>query len=346
MRQKARDRDVAPKTRLWFEALEDRSAGAPAVMGRLPEARLEDSSIIMTRNSMSRTKRAGKIAALSGLLGVLPSSLAFAEAIGQPRPWQLGLQPQVTDIGALIDSLHNQLLWIISVITIAVLALLIYVLFRFSEKRNPVANRTTHNTFIEIAWTIVPVMILVYIAVPSFHLLQYELVPPTPDVVLKATGSQWVWTYEYPKDQGGGFNFVSKMLDEQQRADLIAKGTSAEDAPRLLAVDNEAVLPVGKVIKVEVQATDVMHGFNVPAFGVKVNAIPGRNNEVWFKVDKEGLYYGQCTVVCGDQHSEMPLAFRIVSPEKYADWLKEAKTKFAQNGAAGERLAEAHPSAP
>jgi cytochrome c oxidase subunit 2 len=290
--------------------------------------------------------RAGKIAALSGLLGLLPSSLALADAIGQPRPWEMGLQPQVTAIGKDIHSLHTELLWIISVITIFVLALLVYVLVRFNERRNPLPSRTTHNTGLEIAWTIVPVMILVAIAVPSFRLLKFELVPPTPDVVLKATGSQWVWTYEYPKDQGGGFNFVSKMLDEQQRAELLAKGTSPEDAPRLLAVDNEAVLPVGKIIKVEVQATDVMHGFNLPAFGVKVNAIPGRNNEVWFKVDKEGLYYGQCTVVCGDQHSEMPLAFRIVSPEKYADWLKEAKTKFAKNGAEGAHLAEARPSAP
>ncbi len=217
-------------------------------------------------------------------------------------------------------------------------------LVRFSEKKNPVPSRTTHNTFLEIAWTIVPVMILVIIAIPSFRLLKFKLVPPPAEVTIKATGSQWLWTYEYPKDQGGGFSITSKMLDETERADLIAKGTSAEDAPRLLAVDNEAVLPVGKIIRVEVQATDVMHGFNLPAFGVKVNAIPGRNNEVWFKVDKEGLYYGQCTVVCGDQHSEMPLAFRIVSAEKYADWLKGAKTKFASKPAPAEVADAARPT--
>jgi cytochrome c oxidase subunit 2 len=293
---------------------------------------------------MLRTMRAGKIAALFGLAGVLPSNLAFAEAIGQPRPWQMGLQPQVTEIGTRIESLHTELLWIISIITIFVLALLVFVLVRFSEKKNPVPSRTTHNTFLEIAWTIVPVMILVIIAIPSFRLLKFKLVPPPAEVTIKATGSQWLWTYEYPKDQGGGFSFTSKMLDETERADLIAKGTSAEDAPRLLAVDNEAVLPVGKIIRVEVQATDVMHGFNLPAFGVKVNAIPGRNNEVWFKVDKEGLYYGQCTVVCGDQHSEMPLAFRIVSAEKYADWLKGAKTKFASKPAPAEVADAARPT--
>jgi cytochrome c oxidase subunit 2 len=171
-------------------------------------------------------------------------------------------------------------------------------------------------------------------------------VPPTPDIVMKATASQWLWTYDYPEDQGGGFSIVSKMLDEKQRADEIAKGTSPTDAPRLLAVDNEVVLPVGKIIKVEVTATDVMHGFNMPAFGVKVNAIPGRNNEVWFKVDKEGLYYGQCTQICGDQHSEMPLAFHIVSPERYAEWLKEAKAKYASNSPTPARLAEATPTVP
>jgi cytochrome c oxidase subunit 2 len=290
--------------------------------------------------------RAGKIAALSALSGLFASGTAFAEAIGQPHPWQIGLQPQVTEIGERIEALHNELLWIITAITVFVLALLLYALLRFNETRNPVPTRTTHNTVLEIAWTIVPVMILVAIAVPSFQLLKFKLVPPPADITIKATGSQWVWTYEYPKDQGGGFSFVSKMLDEKDRAELIAKGTPAVEAPRLLAVDNEAVLPVGKIIKVDVQASDVMHGFNLPAFGVKVNAIPGRNNEVWFKVEKEGLYYGQCTVVCGDQHSEMPLAFRIVSPEKYAEWLTQAKTKYAQSGVATARLLEAQPSTP
>ncbi|SDR25858.1 cytochrome c oxidase subunit 2 [Rhizobiales bacterium GAS113] len=295
---------------------------------------------------MLRTARAGRIAALSGLSSALASGTAFAEAIGQPRPWQTGLQPQVTEIGHMVDDLHNILLVIITVITVFVLALLLYVLIRFSEKRNPTPSRTTHHTVLEVAWTILPVMILVGIAVPSFKLLKFELVPPTADIVMKATGSQWLWVYDYPQDQGGGFSITSKMLDEKQRAELLAKGTSAEDAPRLLAVDNEVVLPVGKIVKVEITSTDVMHGFNLPAFGVKVNAIPGRNNEVWFKVDKEGLYYGQCTVVCGDQHSEMPLAFRIVSPERYADWLKEAKVKYASTSPSAARVADANPVQP
>ncbi|SED06589.1 cytochrome c oxidase subunit 2 [Rhizobiales bacterium GAS191] len=295
---------------------------------------------------MLRTARAGRIAALSGLSSALASGTAFAEAIGQPRPWQMGLQPQVTEIGHMVDDLHNILLVIITVITVFVLALLLYVLIRFSEKRNPTPSRTTHHTVLEVAWTILPVMILVGIAVPSFKLLKFELVPPAADIVMKATGSQWLWVYDYPQDQAGGFSITSKMLDEKQRAELLAKGTSAEDAPRLLAVDNEVVLPVGKIIKVEITATDVMHGFNLPAFGVKVNAIPGRNNEVWFKVDKEGLYYGQCTVVCGDQHSEMPLAFRIVSPERYAEWLKEAKVKYASTSPSAARVADANPVQP
>jgi cytochrome c oxidase subunit 2 len=294
---------------------------------------------------MSMNTRAGAKLALSSLAAALVASPACAEAIGQPHPWQLGLQPQVTEIGERINSLHDALLVIITLITVFVLALILYALFRFDERRNPVPSRTTHNTFLEIIWTIVPVMILVGIAIPSFSLLRFKLVPPPADIVMKATGSQWLWTYDYPKDQGGGFSMVSKMLDEKERGELIAKGTSPEDAPRLLAVDNEVVLPVGKVIKVEVTSTDVIHGFNMPAFGVKVNAIPGRNNEVWFKVDKEGLYYGQCTQICGDQHSEMPLAFHIVSPERYAEWLKEAKAKFASNRASPARVADAGPLA-
>ncbi|MBV9589181.1 MAG: cytochrome c oxidase subunit II [Hyphomicrobiales bacterium] len=295
---------------------------------------------------MVRTARAGARTALSSLAAALLASPASAEAIGQPHPWQLGLQPQVTEIGERINSLHDALLVIITLITVFVLAMILYTLFRFHESRNPVPSRTTHNTFLEIIWTIVPVMILVGIAIPSFSLLRFKLVPPPADIVMKATGSQWLWTYDYPKDQGGGFSIVSKMLDEKERADLIAKGTSPEDAPRLLAVDNEVVLPVDKIIKVEVTSADVIHGFNLPAFGVKVNAIPGRNNEVWFKVDKEGLYYGQCTQICGDQHSEMPLAFHIVSQDRYAEWLKEAKEKYASNSVSGARVADASPIAP
>jgi cytochrome c oxidase subunit 2 len=295
---------------------------------------------------MSMKARASAKTAIPSLAAALLASPAFAEAIGQPHPWQLGLQPQVTEIGERINALHNGLLVIITLITVFVLAMILYVLFRFHEKRNPVPSRTTHNTFLEIIWTIVPVMILVGIAIPSFSLLRFKLVPPPADIVMKATGSQWLWTYDYPKDQGGGFTVISKMLDEKERLELIAKGTSPEDVPRLLAVDNEVVLPVGKIIKVEVTSTDVIHGFNLPAFGVKVNAIPGRNNEVWFQVDKEGLYYGQCTQICGDQHSEMPLAFHIVSPERYAEWLKEAKAKFASNGASAARVADAGPLAP
>jgi cytochrome c oxidase subunit 2 len=290
---------------------------------------------------MSRKAKAGAIAAPSGLVAALYSGAAFADAIGQPHPWQLGLQPQVTEIGERINSLHDGLLVIITLITVFVLAVILYALYRFNEARNPVPSRTTHNTFLEIVWTIVPVMILVGIAIPSFSLLRFKLVTPPADITLKATASQWLWTYDYPKDQGGGFTIVSKMLDEKERAQLIASGTSPEDAPRLLAVDNEVVLPVGKTIIVQVTATDVMHGFNLPAFGVKVNAIPGRNNEVWFKVDKEGLYYGQCTQICGDQHSEMPLAFHMVSPERYAEWLKQAKAKYAANGTPAARVADA-----
>ena len=290
---------------------------------------------------MLSTARARASTLLAGLAVVLAPGTAGAEALGQPRAWEMGLQPQVTDIGEWVNELHNALLVIITLITLFVAALIVYVLVRFRETRNPVPARTTHNTLLEIAWTIVPVMILVGIAVPSFRLLKYKLVPPPPDITIKATASQWLWTYEYPKNQGGGFSFISKMLDEKDRAARIAAGTPADDAPRLLAVDNEVVLPVGKIIVVQVTSTDVIHGFNMPSFGVKVNAIPGRMNEVWFRVDKEGLYYGQCTQICGDQHSEMPLAFHIVSPDAYTAWLARAKKQFSSGGAKGERVADA-----
>lgn len=264
--------------------------------------------------------------------------VAALAGTGQPSPWQMGMQGMVTEVGTYINWFHNMLLWIITAITLFVMALLGYVVWRFSEKRNPTPSKLTHHTGLEVAWTIIPVLILVVIAIPSFRLLKLQLDAPKADVVVKATGHAWYWSYEYPPDHGG-FRFEQYMLEEPDRNARIAKGERAEDLPRLLAVDNEVVVPVGKVVKVQVTAADVLHAFTVPSFGIKVDAVPGRLNETWFRAEKEGLYYGQCSELCGQKHAFMPIAVRVVSQERYAQWLVEAKSKFAATDGA-VKLAE------
>ncbi|MDP3256295.1 MAG: cytochrome c oxidase subunit II [Bosea sp. (in: a-proteobacteria)] len=260
-----------------------------------------------------------------------------------PSPWQLNLQGAATDVAAYIHWFHDWLNVIIFAITIFVLALLLYVAWRFNEKANPTPSKTTHNALLEVAWTVIPVLILVVIAIPSFRLLKLQLEIPPADVTVKVTGKQWYWSYEYPQD-GGAFGFDSLMLDEKQRAEAIAGNKiAAAEAPRLLAVDNEAVVPVGKIVRVQVTGADVIHKFTVPSFGVKIDAIPGRLNETWFKADREGIYYGQCSFVCGQNHAYMPIAFRVVSQERYAAWLAESKQKFASATDAGSKVAAAAP---
>ncbi len=257
------------------------------------------------------------LAAVAVALGL---TAAAAAVPGHAVPDQIGMQIPVTSVGRYIVWFHDDILMpIITIITLFVAALLIYVMWRFNEKRNPTPSKTTHNTLIEVIWTVVPVIILVFIAVPSFRLLTMELVVPPSDMTLKVTASQWHWNYAYPKADGG-FNFDSYMKEEKdlQPGDM-----------RLLAVDNEAVVPVNKVIKVEVTSTDVIHAFIVQSFGARVDAVPGRNNETWFKADREGVYYGQCSKICGKDHAFMPIAIRVVSDEAYKKWLVDAKKKFA-----------------
>ncbi|WP_442896243.1 cytochrome c oxidase subunit II [Bosea sp. MMO-172] len=260
---------------------------------------------------------------------------------GMPSPWQMNLQGAVTPVAEFIHWFHDWLNIIIAIVTLFVLALLIYVVFRFNEKANPVPSKTTHNALLEVAWTVIPVLILVVIAIPSFRLLKLQLEVPQSDMTLKVTGNQWRWTYEYPKESGG-FTFDSLMLNEEERAKAIASKRIAEaEAPRLLAVDNEAVIPVGKIVRVQVTASDVIHKFTVPSFGIKIDAIPGRLNETWFKAEREGIYYGQCSFICGQDHAYMPIAVRVVSQERYAAWLAEAKQKFANAEDAGSKFAAA-----
>jgi cytochrome c oxidase subunit 2 len=272
------------------------------------------------------------------------AALATVPAIagtGMPTDWQMNLQGAVTPVAEYIHWFHDWLNVIIAIVTLFVLALLIYVVFRFNEKANPVPSKTTHNALLEVCWTVIPVLILVVIAIPSFRLLKLQLEVPQADMTLKVTGKQWYWSYEYAQD-GGNFGFDSLMLDEKARAEAIAsKKIAAAEAPRLLAVDNEAVVPVGKIVRVQVTGADVIHKFTVPSFGIKIDAIPGRLNETWFKAEREGIYYGQCSFICGQNHAFMPIAFRVVSQERYAAWLAEAKQKFANAEDAGSKFAAA-----
>ena len=247
---------------------------------------------------------------------IIAAGAALA-ATGQPEPWQIGLQPGATPVMDDIVWFHNFLLYLITAITIFVLVLLVIVAVKFNARSNPVPTRTTHNTTIEVIWTVVPVLILVTIAVPSFRLLFYQLNIPKADVTVKATGKQWFWSYSYPDSK---FEFDSLMV---QTKDL------KPGQPRLLAVDNEMVVPVNKVVRVLTTGADVIHSFAIPSFGIKIDAIPGRINETWFKAEREGMYYGQCSELCGKDHAFMPIAIRVVNDRDYTAWLDQAKKKYA-----------------
>ena len=243
---------------------------------------------------------------------VAMSQVAFAE-LGQPAPWEYKLQESGSPVMDHIEWFHNWLLVIITLITLFVLGLLITVMVKFNAKANPVPSRTTHNTLIEVAWTLFPVMILVGIAIPSFRLLFQELDIPKADVTIKASGNQWNWTYAYPDDK---IEYTSIMLSEDERAKLEAP------PPRLLGADHALVVPVNKVIRVQTTGTDVIHSFAVPAFGIKIDAIPGRLNETWFQATKTGVYYGQCSELCGKDHAFMPIMVKVVTDKEYDDWKK------------------------
>jgi len=261
-----------------------------------------------------------RLAAIAAAIILWLSAGATAMAgLGQPSPWQLGLQQPATPVMENIIWFHNLLLWMITAIAAFVLLLLLIVIVRFNARANPTPSRTTHNTLLEVAWTLVPVAILVFIAVPSFKLLFLELTVPPADITVKATGKQWYWSYSYPDSK---FEFDSLMLQDKERK---------AGQPRLLAVDNAMVVPVNKVVRVQVIGADVIHSFAVPSFGIKVDAIPGRLNETWFKAEREGVYYGQCSELCGRDHAFMPIEVRVVSEKEYAAWLDQAKKKFASD---------------
>ncbi len=256
------------------------------------------------------------------MVAILTGAEAALAGLGQPSPWQVGLQQSASPVMDNIIWFHDFLLYIITVIAGFVLVLLVVVMVRFNARANPLPSRTTHNTFIEIAWTLIPIVILMFIAVPSFKLLFLQLNVPAADLTVKATGKQWYWSYSYPDN--GQFEFDSLMLKEGERK---------EGQPRLLAVDNEMVVPVNQTVRVITTGSDVIHSFAVPSFGIKIDAVPGRINETWFTATREGVYYGQCSELCGKDHAFMPIAVHVVSEQAFSAWVEEAKKKYARDEA-------------
>ncbi|HVW93577.1 MAG TPA: cytochrome c oxidase subunit II [Devosia sp.] len=259
---------------------------------------------------------------------------AMAAVAGQPVSGQTGFQLSVTPLMDEIESFYNNLLlWIIAAIVILVLVLLVVIMVRFNAKANPVPSKTSHNTLIEVVWTVVPILVLVVIAIPSFGILtDQETIPdgtrkylgssiynfgsvdvPAPALTVKVTGSQWYWSYEYPDLKK---HYDSNILNEADRQKL------KPNEPRLLAVDNDLVVPVDTTVRVQVIGADVIHSFSVPSFGIKMDAVPGRLNETWFNARKTGIYYGQCSQLCGKDHAFMPIAVRVVTKDQYDTWSK------------------------
>ncbi|PTQ10809.1 cytochrome c oxidase subunit II [Sphingomonas oleivorans] len=264
-------------------------------------------------------------AAAPAAVPATPAAPAFAHAapeagIGQPVPGAITLQPQFTEVGADARWMHNAVLMpIITVISLFVLLLLLYAVFRYRAKVNPLPSGTSHNTFIEVMWTLAPVVILVVIAVPSIQLLAKQYAAPRADLTVKVIGNQWYWTYQYPDN--GDFEIVSNMLREKDEIPAGQRARTDADGPRLLAVDERMVVPAGAVVKLIVTSNDVIHSFAVPAFWAKMDAVPGRLNETWFKVDRPGVYYGQCSELCGARHAYMPIAVEVVPPARFAAWV-------------------------
>jgi cytochrome c oxidase subunit II len=292
----------------------------------------------MVRLTTAMTRKTA--AALCVGLGLaLCAGVALAD---QPHPWQLGMQKPATLVTERIHAFHNELLVIICLISAFVIGLLIYVMVRFNHRAHPVPTRTTHNPVIEVLWTVVPVLILVLIAIPSFKLMYYMDRVPDAAMTIKVTGHQWYWQYEYP-DQGN-ISFNSNLVDDSKRK---------PEQPRLLEVDNPLVIPVGTNIRVQVAGTDVIHSWFVPSFGFQEYAVVGRLNEAWVNVEREGTYYGECNQICGVNHAFMPIEVKAVSKADFDKWLVDAKKNFSAanqpadepGGATATQVAAAEPSA-
>ncbi len=286
---------------------------------------------------MHLRKLAPAFAALSGLLA---SGAAFAQElsiIGIPREGEMGFQPAGTELAADLHWLDGFLLIIITGITLLVTALLLWVVFRFRESKNPTPARFTHNSVVEVVWTVLPIVILVAIAIPSLQLLAKQTTIPEADLTIKATGNQWYWTYEYPDYEMGfdaymvGYGYKDYETARANAGEEMQAAGVTRDTWRL-QTDTEVVVPVGQVIRMQVTASDVIHSWTIPAFGVKMDGIPGRLNEIWFQVDEPGIYYGQCSELCGKDHAYMPITVRAVSPDQFESWAQETQERYAGVG--------------
>ena len=249
-------------------------------------------------------------------------ALSVLPAVAVPTDYQIGFQSAASPVMEQIEDFHRLLLWIIVAVCLFVLALLVWIVVKYRAGANPVPSKVHHNTLLEVAWTLIPVIILVFIAVPSFRLLYFEAAIPKPDVTIKAIGKQWFWTYQYPDN--GNFQFDALLVPDRRSAPVMPNGS-----PRLLGTTNHVVVPVGKTVRLITTGADVIHSWAIPAFGVKMDAVPGRINQTWFKAEKEGTYYGECSELCGARHAFMPITVDVVSQAQFDMWVQEAKTKFA-----------------
>ena len=263
---------------------------------------------------------------LSSFITLFVSGQAFSEEnVGAAHPWGLNLREAFSPVMVEMVSFHNALIWLIVAISLFVLALLVIIVVKFNTKASPKASKTTHNTFLEKAWTAIPVLILVVMAVPSFKLLYKGDVVPEAHMTVKAIGHQWYWSYEYPDH--GNFTYDAWLVQDEEDME-------GEDRPftRLLTTDTRVVVPVGKIIRVQMTSTDVLHSWAVPSLGVKKDAVPGRLNELWFEANREGIFYGQCSELCGTNHGFMPIEVHAVSEEKFLAWIEDSKEKYAKVG--------------
>jgi cytochrome c oxidase subunit 2 len=258
----------------------------------------------------------------SGIGVAAAALLAFSglSAAALPYNYEMGMQPAASPVMEQIEDFHRLLFWIILLVCLFVLALLVWIVIKYRAGANAVPSKVHHNTLLEVAWTLIPVIILVFIAVPSFRLLYFESAIPKPDVTIKAIGKQWFWTYEYP-GSAAGFTYDSLGLSDADAAKA--------NKPRLLGVDNPIYVPVNKVVEVQTIGADVIHSWAMPQMGVKMDAVPGRTNQTWFKATQTGVFYGQCSELCGARHAYMPIELHVVSEAEYAAWLAESKQKFA-----------------
>jgi len=261
------------------------------------------------------------MAALFLVAFLTSGATALASGLYKAEPGQVGMMEPATRVMRDIVGFHDGLLWMCIIVSGFVLVMMIFIVVKFNAKSNPTPSTTTHHTGLEVVWTTVPIIILLFIAIPSFKLLYLEDVVPEADLTVKAIGNQWYWTYEYPDHDDMSFDAI--MLSDEEAA--------AAGHPRLLGTDNHIVVPVNKTVRMIVTANDVIHSWAVPAFGVKIDAVPGKLNETWFKAEQEGVYYGQCSELCGKDHGFMPIMVEVVSEEKYKAWLETAKEEYAAN---------------